>query len=289
MKWQGRRESSNVDDRRKMSGVGKAGVGGGIVGIIILIATFFLSGGEGDSGKLVGDILKQATQSSSSGQAVADEQGDDEIASFIKVCMADNEDVWKEVFSEMGETYIEPTLVLFRGATTSGCGDAQSNIGPFYCPADQKIYIDLSFFEELTAKYGAKKGDFASAYVLAHEVGHHVQNLLGTSTKVHELQQNSSEKKSNKLSVALELQADFYAGLWANRIQKNKNVIEEGDIEEALSTANAIGDDMLQKRAGMEVMPDAFTHGTAAQRMKWFKRGFSSGDIKKGTTFEEEM
>lgn len=289
MKWQGRRESSNVDDRRKMSGVGKAGVGGGIIGIIIAIATVFLSGGEGDAGKIVGEIVNQMSQQNQDGGTVADESGDDEYASFIKVCMADNEDVWNKIFSEMGETYQEPTLVLFRGSTTSGCGAASSNIGPFYCPADQKIYIDLSFFEELHTKYGAKKGDFAGAYVLAHEVGHHVQNLLGTSGKVQELQQQSSEKKANKLSVALELQADFYAGVWANRIQKTKSVIEAGDIEEALSTANAIGDDMLQKRAGMEVMPDAFTHGTAAQRKKWFTRGFNTGDIKKGTTFEEEL
>lgn len=289
MKWQGRRESSNVDDRRKMSGAGKLGIGGGLIGIIIAIATVFLSGGEGDSGKVIGEIVNQMSQQNQQGGSVTDEQGDDEIASFIKVCMADNEDVWKKIFEEMGETYVEPTLVLFRGSTSSGCGAANSNIGPFYCPADQKIYIDLSFFEELHSKFGAKKGDFAGAYVLAHEVGHHVQNLLGTSGKVHELQQNSSETKANKLSVALELQADFYAGLWANRIQKTKNVLEVGDIDEALSTANAIGDDMLQKRAGMEVMPDAFTHGTAAQRMKWFKRGYTTGDIKKGTTFEEEL
>lgn len=285
MKWLGRRASDNIEDRRKVSGAGKVGIGGGIVGIIIVAVMSYINTGEVNTGQVINEIINQ-TQQNNQGQTVQNEQADDELANFIAVCLADNEDVWNQIFEEKGASYQSPKTVLFRGSTTSACGNASSAIGPFYCPADQKIYIDLSFFEELHEKFGAKKGDFAAAYVLAHEVGHHVQHLLGTSDKVHELQQKSSQVKANKLSVSLELQADFYAGVWAHHIQKTKNVLEIGDIDEALSTANAIGDDMLQRRAGQEVMPDAFTHGTSEQRKKWFTKGYETGNIDEGNTFE---
>ncbi|MCB0849687.1 MAG: zinc metallopeptidase, partial [Bacteroidetes bacterium] len=212
---------------------------------------------------------------------------EDEMAKYVSVALADNEDVWHQIFKENGMEYREPKVVLFRDATQSGCGNASSATGPFYCPADEKVYIDLTFFDELKNRFGAEGGDFAIAYVLAHEIGHHVQHLLGTSDKVHEQQQQLSETQGNKLSVALELQADFYAGVWANRNNKMKNVLEDGDIEEALSAASAVGDDKLQKKAQGYVVPDAFTHGTSEQRMYWFKRGYTTGDIRNGDTFSE--
>ena len=206
---------------------------------------------------------------------------------FVKTLMADNEDVWTQIFEENGLTFEAPKLILFSGQVETACGGASSASGPFYCPGDRTIYMDMSFFEELRTKFGAKGGDFAVAYVIAHEFGHHIQTLLGTSGKVHQLQQTKSEKEGNKLSVALELQADFYAGLWTHYNENKNAMLEEGDIEEALSAANAVGDDAIQKKMQGQVVPDSFTHGTSQQRMYWFNRGFESGDIKKGDTFSE--
>ena len=280
MKWTGRRESGNVEDRRRLSG-GKIALGGGAIGIIILLINLFMGG---DPNQLL-EQMQQVNAGQEQPSNISPEE--DEMAKYVSVALADNEDVWHQIFKENGMEYKEPKVVLFRGATQSGCGNASSAIGPFYCPADEKVYIDLTFFDELKNRFGAEGGDFAIAYVLAHEIGHHVQHLLGTSDKVHEQQQQLSEKQGNKLSIALELQADFYAGVWANRNNKMKNVLEEGDIEEALSAASAVGDDKLQKQAQGYVVPDAFTHGTSEQRMYWFKRGYTTGDIRNGDTFSE--
>jgi hypothetical protein len=280
MKWLGRRESDNVEDRRGMSG-GRIAAGGGIIGIIAIVITL-LTGHDPTQ-------LLNALQQNQGSQATASapDPAQDEMAKFIKVALADNEDVWKKIFSDNNMTYQDPKLVLFSGATESGCGDATSSTGPFYCPADQKVYIDLSFMNELKERFGAKGGDFALAYVLSHEVGHHVQNLMGVSSKVNKIQQQSSEKEGNKFSVALELQADFYAGVWAHFDDKMNHVLEDGDIEQALDAASAVGDDAIQKKTQGQVVPDAFTHGTSQQRMYWFKRGFDSGDLSKGNTFKE--
>ncbi len=280
MKWLGRRQSDNVEDRRSSS-TGKTIVGGGIIGIIIIVVKL-LSGG--DATEVLNQALQQQNQSTPTEQQVI--PGDDSLANFVSVVLADNEDVWNELFKASQLEYVEPKLVLFRDGVESGCGQAGSSIGPFYCPADQKVYIDLGFFRDLKDKLGAP-GDFACAYVIAHEVGHHVQNVLGTSDKVHRKQQQLSEVEANKLSVALELQADFYAGIWAHHNQKMKNILEAGDIDEALEAANAVGDDRLQMRSSGQVMPDAFTHGTSKQRMYWFKLGFSAGDVGRGNTFDQ--
>ena len=200
--------------------------------------------------------------------------------------LKDTEDVWNKLFQERGETYQEPKLVLFSGVDQSGCGTASAAMGPFYCPEDAKVYIDLSFYDDLQSRFGAP-GDFAMAYVVAHEVGHHVQDLWGISDKVHAMRQRLSEEEYNKLSVKLELQADFLAGVWAHHDQELNNMLEPGDIEEALTAANAIGDDRLQKQSQGYVVPDAFTHGTSAQRMYWFKKGFETGDIEQGDTFSQ--
>jgi len=281
MLWQGRRQSTNVDDRRGMSGGGLA-VGGGIIGVIALLLNFFLGGGDPSQ---LPDITTGSTQSA---PLSAEEQAaDDERANFVKVVLADTEDVWNKIFQEQGnQDYPEPTLVLFRGAVQSACGNASSASGPFYCPGDQKLYIDLSFYEELQSRFRAP-GDFAMAYVVAHEVGHHIQTLLGTSQKMQRLRSQLSETEYNKYSVMLELQADFFAGIFAHHAQRTKNILEPGDIEEALNAASAIGDDRLQREMQGRVNPESFTHGTSAQRMYWFKKGFQSGDINQGNTFED--
>ncbi len=280
MLWKGRRESGNVEDQRGISGKHIA-FGGGAIGIIILLINAFLGG---DSSQLLNQLGQEVKTSQSTNAANPEE---DEMAKFVSVVLADNEDVWNKIFSDAGSQYEEPKLVLFRDGIESGCGNASSSSGPFYCPGDHKVYMDLTFFDELKNRFGAQGGDFAIAYVVSHEVGHHVQNLLGTSAKVHERQEQVSEKEANKLSVALELQADFFAGVWAHYDQKMKNILEEGDIEEALSAATAVGDDHLQKLLRGQVMPDAFTHGTSEQRVYWFKRGFETGDLKSGNTFAE--
>jgi len=279
MQWQGREESSNVDDRRGVSGGGMA-IGGGVIGVIFILVKFLLGDGDiNDLSQLVQQPQQQQTEMTTDQKAA-----DDKEADFVKVVLKDTEDVWGKIFSDMGKTYTDPTLVLFRGSTTSGCGNASAASGPFYCPADQDVYIDLSFAQQLKDQFGAT-GDFAMAYVVAHEVGHHVQDLLGVTKKMQQIQQQVSATEYNKYSVRLELQADFYAGVWAHYDQKMKNVIDPNDIQEALTAANAIGDDRLQKEYQGTVTPDSFTHGTSAQRMYWFKKGYDTGDIKQGDTF----
>lgn len=282
MKWIGRRQSTNVEDRRYMSGGKKVAFGGGIIGLIIFVIFYFVGGG--DSSQLVNELLNQGTATQSANTAV--DPAEDEMAQFIAVALADNEDVWNQIFTEMGSTYEEPVLVLFRDGTESACGFAATATGPFYCPGDHKVYMDLSFFDELKTRFGAQGGDFAVAYVLAHEVGHHVQTLLGISGKVQEQRKRLPEAEGNKLLVALELQADFLAGVWAHHTQKYKNVLEEGDIEEALSAASAVGDDRIQKSTQGYIVPDSFTHGTSEQRMYWFKKGYTTGDLNQGNTFD---
>lgn len=284
MKWIGRRQSDHMEDRRGVSG-GKLAVGGGIIGIIILLINVF----GGENAQQLAPVLEQLQQNqtvqSNPNQELSAE--DKEMGEFCATVLADTEDVWTQLFQENGLAYQKPKMVLFTNSVETGCGSASAASGPFYCPADQKVYMDLAFFEELKTRFGAQGGDFAIAYVIAHEVGHHVQNLLGTSDKMRELQQGKSEAQANKLSVALELQADFYAGVFTHYDQKYNQVLEAGDIEEALSAAQAVGDDAIQKRMQGHVVPDSFTHGTSEQRMKWFTRGFESGDINLGDTFKQ--
>ena len=284
MKWIGRRQSDNMDDRRGMSGGGKTLIGGGVIGIVILLLNAF----GGENGQMIGNILEQ-TQGQQPTQTESRALTPEEIkeGEFVKTLLADNEDIWTKIFEENNLTFEAPKLVLFSGQVQTACGGASSASGPFYCPGDRKIYMDMSFFEELRTRFGAEGGDFAVAYVLAHEYGHHIQTLLGTSAKVRQLQENRSETEGNKLSVALELQADFYAGLWTHYNEKQNAMLEPGDIEEALSAANAVGDDAIQKKMQGQVVPDSFTHGTSEQRMYWFNRGFKSGDINKGDSFSE--
>ncbi len=278
MLWRGQQGSDNVEDRRGVSGGGLA-VGGGIGGLIIYLLYTFLGGDPNNA-----PVLLPGQQSAQQGQQYdgSKSAADDTVAQFVSVVLHDTEDVW----GDMLPNYRKPKLVMFTDAIKSACGSASSATGPFYCPGDEKVYIDLSFFQELKQRFGAP-GDFAMAYVVAHEVGHHIQKILGTSDKVHSLQEQSGQREGNKLSVKLELQADFFAGVWANHAQKMKHILEPGDIDEALNAANAIGDDRLQKEAQGQVVPDAFTHGTSAQRMYWFKKGFETGDIKQGDTFDD--
>ncbi len=277
MLWRGRRGSSNVDDRRGISGGGVA-AGGGIIGVIIYLLYSFLGGGGGDAAPVPPTL--PGTQNE---MTTEEKAADDERAEFVKVVLAETEDVWSKLYSAQGKDYPEPTLVLFRDAVQSSCGNASAAMGPFYCPTDGKLYIDLSFYEDLQKKLNAP-GDFAMAYVVAHEVGHHIQNLNGTADKVSRLRQQLSETEYNRYSVKMELQADFLAGVWAHHTQQKK-ILEAGDIEEAMNAANAIGDDRLQKRSQGHVVPDAFTHGTSEQRMYWFKKGYQTGDLSQGDTF----
>lgn len=280
MKWQGRRQSSNVEDRRRF-GIGtKAIAGGSVIGIVILLLNIF----GGETGRQIAPILNQITQSVQIDNSTTRELTPEEIelGEFASTVFADLEDVWTNIFELNKMKYEEPGMVLFTGQVTSGCGNATSSAGPFYCPTDKKVYIDLDFFQELKNKFGAEGGDFAIAYVIAHEVGHHVQTLLGTTARVRQLQQGMTEVEANKITVRQELQADFYAGVWAHYMQQ---YIEDGDIDEALSAASAVGDDAIQKRVQGHVIPDAFTHGTSAQRKKWFTKGYKSGDIRQGDIF----
>ncbi len=274
----GRRESGNVEDRRGMSG-GKLAAGGGIIGVIVLLINLL---GGGDMGSVLNGL-----QESAPATEVPLTAEDKQLGKMVRVIVADTEDVWNKIFAENGQDYREPTLVLFRDGVQTGCGNASSASGPFYCPVDEKIYMDLTFFEQLQTRFGAKGGDFAIAYVIAHEVGHHVQTLLGTSDKVRQIQQQVSGTEGNRWSVALELQADFYAGLWAHHTQQLKQSLEPGDIEEALSAAQAVGDDAIQQRTTGSVHQESFTHGSSQQRMYWFTKGFKTGDIGQGNTFEE--
>jgi predicted metalloprotease len=278
MLWKGQRESDNVEDQR---GIPKAGlaIGGGLGTLVLLLVAYFL----GADPQALLNQLQQQQQGGPNGQPVIN-RADEETKEFVAVVLADTEDVWKEQFRKMGKTYREPHLVLFSEEVNSACGYAEAAVGPFYCPADEKIYLDMRFFDELRTRFKAP-GNFAQAYVIAHEVGHHVQKLLGTSAKVHAQQQHLSKTEYNHLSVRLELQADFLAGVWAHHAQKMKHILEQGDIESALRAASAIGDDKLQMKARGYVVPDSFTHGTSEQRIRWFKRGFETGDISKGDTF----
>lgn len=280
MRWEGRRESENVEDRRGRSGRGGGVVLGGGLGTLLLVVIVMLLGGDPRA------LLDMAEQSGAPAPAgrVLPKAEDENLKRMVGVVLADTEEVWEEEFRALGKVYEKPKLVIFSDGVRSGCGFADSQVGPFYCPADRTIYLDLSFFRELSERFGAG-GDFAQAYVIAHEVGHHVQKLLGTSDQVRRAQQGLSEAEANALSVRLELQADFLAGLWARKAQEKFSFLEEGDLEEALNAANAIGDDTLQRQAQGRVVPDSFTHGSSAQRVKWFRRGLETGDIRKGDTF----
>jgi uncharacterized protein len=279
MKWIGGRESSNVEDRRGVSTGGMV-AGGGIIGVIVYIISMFMGG---DTSQLPPLPQAQETQQMSA----SEKEEDDKRASFVKVTLGYTEDVWQNIFQQQGQSYQAPTLVLFRSQVQSACGFASAASGPFYCPGDAKLYVDLSFYQELQERFSAP-GDFAMAYVVAHEVGHHLQNLMGTADKMARLREQVGKEEYNRYSVMLELQADFYAGVWAHHAQQMKDILEKGDIEEALNAANAIGDDRLQKQAQGYVVPESFTHGTSQQRMYWFKKGFETGDLKQGNTFEDK-
>lgn len=277
MRLNGRRTSNNVEDRRKVSGGAKSSLG--IGGVIVVGIIVWLMGGNP-----MDVVTQQLGNMAQSSQTYTPTAKEEKAAVFAKTILAGTEDIWTEQFAKNGLTYVPPKMVLFSGSTVSGCGGASASTGPFYCPADQTIYIDLSFFDQMESQLKAG-GDFAYAYVIAHEVGHHVQYLLGTLTEVHKQQQRVSQKESNRLSVRLELQADFYAGVWASHDNKQYNSIEEGDIEEGINAANQIGDDRLQMQAQGYTVPDAFNHGTSAQRARWLKKGLQTGDIRQGDTF----
>ena len=280
MRWKGGRRSSNIEDRR---GSGRRGglVGGGIGTIVIILIGLYL--GVDPSFLLEG--LQSASVPSSTGRPpTTAELANDPTADMVSVVVADTEDVWNQIFAMEGREYREPVLVLFTGATRSACGLGQAAMGPFYCPADKKAYLDLSFFDDMRRRFGAP-GDFAQAYVVAHEIGHHVQNLLGVSGEIHRMRQQVSGAEGNRLSVQLELQADCLAGVWANRADRARNILESGDVEEALNAASAIGDDRLQRQSGGTVVPESFTHGTSEQRQRWFRRGLQSGSPNDCDTF----
>ncbi len=283
MRWKGSRRSTNVEDRRGRRVPG--GAKGGSIGILVLaLAGMYFFGIDPSVILNIGDAVqgnKPVSQSTAPYQATPEEQAQ---AEFVSVVLADTEDVWSEVFRERGKTYQEPTLVLFSGSVRSACGYAQAAMGPFYCPGDRKVYIDLSFYQDLQKKLHSP-GDFARAYVVAHEIGHHVQKLLGISDQVDQARRQLSKKDFNKVSVRLELQADCFAGVWANRADRMRGILEPGDIEEALNAASNIGDDRLQKQSRGYVTPDSFTHGSSVQRVRWFDQGYKPGDINSCNTF----
>ena len=281
MKWD-KQESDKFEDRRGMSGGGKALIGGGAIGIIILLLNMF----GGETGQSIGTILEQTQGTQMEGDATKTRElsaEEKELGAFAESVFVYNNQTWTDIFNKNDMQYEEPGMVLFDDGVNTACGSATSASGPFYCPSDKKVYMDLRFFEELKTRFGAEGGDFAIAYVIAHEMGHHIQTIMGTSSWMRQQQQGLSEADSNNYSVCLELQADFYAGVWAHYNQK---YLEAGDIEEALSAANAVGDDAIQSKMQGQVVPDSFTHGTSEQRMYWFKKGYNSGDIKLGDTFK---
>jgi len=282
MRWKGERQSDNVEDRRGMSVSRGAKVGGisGLGLVAIVVVSLLLGVDPTTILQQVGQNLPSATTIEESAQPAAN----DDMRNFVAVVLAETEDVWNEQFSNAGRTYQEPKLVLFSGAVDSACGFAQSATGPFYCPADQKVYLDLAFFNELHSRFGAS-GDFAQAYVIAHEIGHHVQTQLGIIQKVTQLQARASSADKNNLNVMLELQADCLAGMWAHQAQKKRDILEEGDLEEGINAASAVGDDRIQKKTQGYVVPDSFTHGSSAQRVSWFKRGFEQGNFRACDTF----
>ena len=280
MKWD-KKESDKFEDRRGMSGGGKTILGGGIIGIVILLLNLF----GGETGQSIGSILEQTqgtqTEETETQKRVLSGQ-EKELGDFAEAVFVYNNETWTALFEQINRQFKEPGMVLFDDNVSTACGSATSASGPFYCPGDKKIYMDLRFFEELKTRFGAQGGDFAIAYVIAHEMGHHIQTLTGTSGKMRQMQENKSQVEANKLSVCLELQADFYAGVWAHY---NKKLLEEGDIDEALSAAHAVGDDAIQSKMQGHVEPDTFTHGTSEQRIYWFKKGYQTGDINQGDTF----
>jgi predicted metalloprotease len=289
MKWEGNRESDNVEDRRGGGGSSGGRFGGRGIGLgsiaIALLASYFL----GVNPMTVLSLLSGGSPAPQTQSApAAKPPADDRMAKFVSTVLADTEDVWKDVFSKGGGTYQEPKLVLFRGATATACGRGEAAMGPFYCPADRKVYIDLGFYETLKNRLGAP-GDFAQAYVIAHEVGHHVQNLLGISGKMDQMRGKVSEVEFNALSVRLELQADCFAGVWANHAQSARQLLEQGDVEEAMNAAAKIGDDALQSAGGGRVVPDSFTHGSSAQRQRWFDIGLKNGSVKRCDTFSSRQ
>ncbi|MDX1568844.1 MAG: neutral zinc metallopeptidase [Xanthomonadales bacterium] len=279
MRWRGRRQSTNVDDRRGKRTGGPGLKIGGIGGLVLIVVALYF--GVDPRILLQGQGVSSTSSPSEPYQPTAAEQ---ERAAFVRVVLAYTEDVWSTLFRNANRTYEEPTLVLFTDAVSSACGFAQAAIGPFYCPADKQVYIDLSFFDALARRFGAP-GDFAQAYVVAHEVGHHLQTLLGISQQVHAQRRQLSQAEGNQLSVRQELQADCFAGVWAHHADKMQDIIESGDVEEALNAATAIGDDTLQRKSGNQISPESFTHGTSEQRVRWFRRGLETGDLDQCDTF----
>lgn len=280
MKWE-RKKVDTFEDRRGKSGGGKLIAGGGIIGVIALLLVMF----GGETGQVIGTMLQQTQSTQQTEQTTQTRElseKEQELGEFSESMLAYNIETWSGIFTKNNLEFRKPGMVLFDDGVNTACGNASSAIGPFYCPADEKIYMDLRFFEELKNRFGAKGGDFAISYVIAHEMGHHVQHLLGTNAKVRQMQQQTTKKRANELSVAQELQADFYAGVWAKH---HKNLLEPGDIEEAISAAEAVGDDAIQSRTQGQVQPESFTHGTSAQRVEWFMKGFNTGDIRQGDTF----
>ncbi|MDQ3727448.1 MAG: neutral zinc metallopeptidase [Thermoproteota archaeon] len=287
MRWRNPRRSGNIEDRRGMRVPMKA-VGGGIGGLVLLIITLLMSGG-GDPGTIFNDNPNTGVNTPGSSYydgttPISEEER--QLADFVSIVLADTEDTWNEIFAAENLVYREPTVVLFSGAVESACGFAQSAVGPFYCPLDEKVYIDLSFYKDLRDSFGAP-GDFAQAYVIAHEIGHHVQNQIGIMEQVQAAQQQvSSQADVNRLSVMLELQADCLSGVWAYNADRSRDILEQGDIEEGLNAASSIGDDRLQMQFQGQVTPDSFTHGSSVQRVSWFERGLESGDINSCNSFE---
>ena len=282
MRWQGRRQSSNVEDRRGSRVTRGVGLGGGIGTIVLILFALY----TGQDPTAVIESVEQMSGGASRTEQVPIEESaaEAQLREFTGFVLADTEDTWNSIFMAAGRQYVEPTLVLFRGAVESACGFAQSAVGPFYCPGDQRVYIDLTFYEDLQQKLGAG-GDFAQAYVIAHEVGHHVQTLLGISESNLAARQRASKVEANALSVKQELQADCFAGIWANSADRSRQLLEAGDVEEGLNAASAIGDDRLQRQSQGQVSPDSFTHGSSAQRVRWFRRGFETGDVNQCDTF----
>jgi predicted metalloprotease len=284
MKWEGRRKSDNFEDRRGMGTTGKVAAGGGVIGVLFLLFQLFMGG---DSTQITQALENQLNQQTSSGTPAQELTAEEKVVGdFVSTVLASTEDTWNKLFTAKGMTYREPKMVLFKDVIHSACGGANSNTGPFYCPGDETLYMDMSFFNTLRDRFGAEGGDFAIAYVIAHEVGHHVQHQLGVLDKSQNMRRQLREAQANKVQVATELQADFFAGVWAHYEQK---YLDEGDVQEAINAAAAVGDDNIQNSTQGYTRPETYTHGTSQQRMEWFTRGFKTGDITVGDTFKEEL
>lgn len=281
MRWKGREKSGNIEDRRGLSGSKK--VVGGSIGTIVVVVIVLLLGGNPN--EIINNLQYSGSETEVANPAIL--QAEEELAEFASVVLKDTEDVWHILFNNSGKTYREPTLVLFSGSVESACGYSSSATGPFYCPGDEKVYIDLTFLADLQQQLGAE-GDFAMAYIIAHEVGHHVQKQLGITDQLDQLRGRVSQAEYNRNLVKLELQADFLAGIWAHHAQRTKNILDEGDVDEAVNAAAAVGDDRIQMQSQGYVVPDAFTHGTSEQRKSWFMKGFRTGDISQGDTFSQD-